>query len=130
MYDKYIIVENEFRNLGENDKVKGFQLGLRLPYYRGLGLSMVEDIHVKINGQLISREAITVTLHGNTYTLEEMETEYRDRWEFGEVGIIKIKMPGGLQPGLHQLEITEFLRISYRPSLLEGHDKKQINLIN
>ncbi|UNA35289.1 DUF6379 domain-containing protein [Klebsiella variicola subsp. variicola] len=36
----------------------------RLPYYRGLGLSMVEDIAVTLNGEAIPRQAIRLALRG------------------------------------------------------------------
>ena len=80
MFDKYIVCEDGFENISEGDQITGFQFKARLPYYRGLGISMVEDLAVKVDGEVIPRQAIQVTLHGNTYTLDEMETEYDDRW--------------------------------------------------
>jgi len=45
MFDKYIIVPEGFRNTtakgASENTVDGYELGIRLPYYRGLGLSMV-----------------------------------------------------------------------------------------
>ena len=35
MYDKYLIVGEAFRNVARDGRLTGFQLGLRLPYYRG-----------------------------------------------------------------------------------------------
>jgi hypothetical protein len=115
MFEKYMILENDIQNIVENDKIIGFQFGARLPYYRGLGLSMVEDIGVKINGQAIESEQISLSVHGNTYTLKQMETEANDRWEMGEVGHISVKKDGGLSKGEHQLNLMLNLRISYLP---------------
>lgn len=128
MFDKYIICEDGFRNVRSGGSVTGFQIKARLPYYRGLGISMVEDLAIKVDGEEIPRRLIQVTLHGNTYTLDAMETEYEDRWEFGEEGYVTITKPGGLTPGKHQIEISPSLRISYLPFILVGKDTKTLEL--
>ena len=128
MFDKYIICEDGFQNVVEGEQATGFQFKARLPYYRGLGISMVEDLGVKVNSQEIPRQAIRVTLHGNTYTLDEMETEYDDRWEFGEKGTVMVQKAGGLAPGAHKIEVTPRLRISYLPFTLVGEDSKTLEL--
>ena len=90
MFDKYIICENDFRNVKEGTQIVGFQFKARLPYYRGLGISMIENLAVTVDSAKYPREAIRISLHGNTYTMGEMEMEYVDRWEFGEEGLITI----------------------------------------
>ena len=114
MYEQYII-HTKPENTVEEGVVTGFQVGAKAPYYRGLGISMVEDIQVTLDGNKVSPESIRVVLHGNTYTLKEMETEPDDRWEFGEVGTIKVLQPGGLTPGEHTIDVVFNLRISYMP---------------
>ena len=44
MFDKYIIVPEGFRNTSTDAGPDGYELGIRLPYYLGLGLSMVEEV--------------------------------------------------------------------------------------
>lgn len=128
MFDKYIIVEDGFSNVAQGGKVTSFQLGARLPYYRGLGLSMVEAIDLTVDGEAFPRDTLHVTLHGRTYTLDEMEREAEDRWEFGEVGILTVEKPGGLAQGPHKIELAERLRISYFPFPLVGRDTKVLSL--
>jgi hypothetical protein len=128
MFDKYIICEDGFGNVSDGDKVTGFQLKARLPYYRGLGISMVENLAINVDGVEMPRQAVRVTLHGNTYTLDEMETEYDDRWEFGEVGIVTVEKPGGLVAGKHKIEVSPSLRISYLPFILTGKDSKELTI--
>ena len=126
MFDKYIICENDFQNVKEGGQIVGFQFKARLPYYRGLGISMIEDLAVTVDSQKYPREAIRISLHGSTYTMGEMEMEYVDRWEFGEEGLITILKPGGLTPGQHKIEMVVTLRISYLPFLSIGSDAKII----
>ena len=129
MFDKYMICEHDFRNVSEAGKITGFQIKARLPYYRGIGISMIESLGVVLDGQRYPREAIRITLHGNTYTLDEMEQEYEDRWEFGEEGVVTVQKPGGLAAGLHKIETDVVMRISYLPFLLTGGDNKVLELI-
>jgi hypothetical protein len=128
MFEKYMICEQDFRNVIEDERITGFQFKARLPYYRGLGISMIEDLSVTVDAQRYPRESLRVTIHGNTYTLDEMEQEYEDRWEFGEEGILTVQKPGGLTPGLHKIEMEDTLRISYLPFLLTGKDNKVLEL--
>jgi hypothetical protein len=128
MFEKYMICEGGFRNARAQGQVVGFEFRARLPYYRGLGISMIEDIAVTVDGEKISRERIRVTLGERTFALDEMERDYQSRWEFGEEGTITVLKPGGLTPGRHRLELTDQLRISYLPFPLTGSDAKELEL--
>ena len=129
MFDKYIIVGDEFKNVTENGTVTGFQIGERLPYYRGVFLALVGKADLVVDGEHFSPDQITVTLHGNSYPLTELASIMDDRWEFGEVGILTVKKPGGLQPGEHRVELTQTMDISYVPSgMFVGRDAKVLEL--
>ncbi len=115
MMDRFMISDDGFGNVVENGTTIGFRFKGRLPYYRGLGLSMIEDIAVTVDGQAAPRDAIRLTLRGRSWSLDEMESEYGDRWNFGEEALITVLWPGGLAPGQHRIEVAERLRISYLP---------------
>lgn len=128
MFDKYMICEEGFQNTVENGEVIGFQFGARLPYYRGLGLSMVEDIGITVDGEAVPREQILFSVRGRTWTLAEMETEIDERWEMGEVATLMVKRPNGLTSGEHKIELSEQLRISYLPFSPVTRDAKVLQL--
>ncbi|MBS1596891.1 MAG: hypothetical protein JST75_01605 [Bacteroidetes bacterium] len=128
MFEKYIIVEKETKNIFTDGKPTGFQVGARVPYYRGLGISMIEDIKLSVDGNTVSPDKILVELHGNKYTLAAMQTEADDRWEFGEVGILKVQQPGGLAPGNHKITLAFTLRISYMPVIAVREDSKVLSV--
>ncbi len=130
MFDKYMIVGEEFRNVEKDGEVTGFQVGLRLPYYRGIVISLVDPPQLSVDGESIAPEGLTVTLHGNTYKLAEMEDQDVDRWEFGEVGIVTVNKPGGLKPGRHEVDVEQHLKISYVPAGFRGHDHKVLELVH
>jgi Domain of unknown function (DUF6379) len=126
MFDKYMICESDVRNLKSGSQVTGFEFGARLPYYRGIGLSMVERIGVSLDGTEMDGGRIRLRLRDRTYTLPQMETVYDEAWNMGEVAHVQVELPGGLTPGPHKLELTEQLRISYLPFPLIGKDSKTV----
>lgn len=115
MMDNKMICADVFENVRENGETVGFAFLGRLPYYRGLGLSMIEDIAVTVDGHIYPREAVRFEVHGNRYTLDEMETVYDDRWNFGEKARITVLTPGGLAAGEHKIEFAVRMRVSYLP---------------
>jgi Domain of unknown function (DUF6379) len=126
MFDRYMICEDTVRNLTKSGRVVGFEFGARIAYYRGLGLSMVEDLAVAVDGEKIPRERVHFTVGGRTFSLDEMETEYEARWEFGEVATVSVLKEAGLSPGEHSLELVEQLRVSYMPFPIQGRDAKKV----
>jgi Domain of unknown function (DUF6379) len=123
MMDNKMIVED---SLESSDQ--GFAFYGRLPYYRGLGLSMVENIAITADGEAIARENVRFHVRGKTYTLDEMETVYNDRWNFGEKAKIIAMKPGGLAPGNHRIEFAVRMRVSYLPFVPTTKDTKELAL--
>jgi hypothetical protein len=110
MYEKYMIVPEQAQNTE-----KGFQIGARLPYYRGVSLSMVEEIEVSVDGETLPQNAVAITIDGKTYDLEQRENETTDRWEMGDVATLSIEKEGGLSKGEHTIGLKINLRIGYMP---------------
>lgn len=123
MMDNKMIVEG---SLDTTDG--GFSFLGRLPYYRGLGLSMIEDIAISVDGEAIARADVRFSVRGKTYTLDEMETVYDDRWNFGEKARIIALKPGGLAPGAHKIEFAVRMRVSYLPFVPTTKDTKELAL--
>lgn len=128
MMDNKMIVEGSLQNFEEDGAVKGFSFLGRLPYYRGLGLSMIEDIQVEVDGEAVSRSDVRFQVHDNTYTLDEMETVYDDRWNFGEKAKIIVLKDGGLSKGNHSLTFAVRMRVSYLPFVPTTKDTKELAL--
>lgn len=126
MFDNKIIVPNSLERIADVDGKAGFAVLARLPYYRGLGLSMVEDIAVSIDGEKIPRSDIRFSVRGRTWTLDQMETEYGDRWNFGEKARVLVQKAGGLSPGKHVVEVGVRMRVSYLPFVPTTVDRKEL----
>lgn len=128
MMDKHMICTDGFENVVEGGKLTGFALRARLPYYRGLGLSMVEDVAVTVDGEPVPRDAIRLELRGRSWSLAEMETCYDEKWNFGEKARVIVARPGGLAPGEHRIELAERLRVSYLPFVPTTRDAKTLTI--
>ncbi len=132
MFDKYLIVGEVFRNVEQEGKVTGFQIGIRLPYYRGVVLSLLGDTDLTVDGERFAPEQITLTINGHNFRLSEIKNETEEKWEFGDVGILTVDKPGGLAPGEHTVELRQHMVISYILSFggkgFFGQDSKQLTL--
>ena len=115
MLEKEIIQENGFRNVRKNGQIAGFQVGYRSCYYRSVWLSMSLGFDVTVDGEKFSRDQITVTVGGKTYTQEEMKKIGNVQWPIAEAAILTVAKPGGLKPGLHEVEIGWGHASSYMP---------------
>ncbi len=113
MFEKYIIFDDGFRNVEENNEVIGFQVGVRISYYRGVCLAVVGDFTVTVDGETYTKDQMTFTVADGTYTFEEMKGRNDLRWDFGEVAYLTIRKPGGLAPGEHKVRVYEMIRVVY-----------------
>ena len=128
MYDKYLIVGEEFKNVEESGKPTGFQLGVRLPYYRGVVLSLVGEMQITVDGERVPLDDMTVTIGGKTYPFNQLAKEPVAKWEFGDIGIVTVARQGGLTTGEHKIELRQHMKISYVPGGFWGEDKKTLQL--
>lgn len=128
MFDKYLIVAQSVRNTGPADAPDGFAFDARLGYYRGLGLSMIEELTVSIDGEAVPREAVRFDEGKGPLTLDEMETAYDRRWHFGSPATILVQRAGGFPAGTHELALRQKLRVSYLPFPSLNDDRKIVTL--
>lgn len=129
MFEKYMIVTEKVSNKIKEGNAVGFEFEARLPYYRGVSLSMVEEIEVGINGNTLPQENVHITVHGNTYNLHDRENQMEDRWEMGEVASLFVEYKGGLPAGEHELSLKINLRIGYMPFPSIRNASKKIKIV-
>lgn len=106
MFDKYMMCDEYFKPITENEKT-GFQIGVRITYYRGIALSLIDGFSVKVDGAEYGNDRLAFTVKGKTYTFDEMRKISTVRWDFGEVAILIVYLPERLKAGPHEIELTE-----------------------
>ena len=106
-----------FKNVCTGDKVCGFSFRFKAQYYRGFTLSIIHDLKVNVDGWEAPREDISLTVNGETFTLDEMATVIDSdyRWEFGEYATVTVKKEGGLEKGAHHIKALQHIAPSYMP---------------
>ena len=129
MFDNNVFLENSCVNVTENGEVTGFELQTNITYYRGIPLSMIEYIHVAVDGEQVPDEDITISLEREDwFTLKEAETVTTYKWEYGEPLYIRVKKPGGLTSGEHRVKLTVATRTAYIPVPLEGNKERTVTI--
>lgn len=130
MFDNNVFIENSCHNVVEDGKVSGFALKTYITYYRGIPLSMVNNIHVKVDGLEIPREQILFSADEGTnwFTLFEMETVTAYKWEYNVPASIYVKQEGGLKPGAHEVTLIVNVRTAYIPVPLVGEKTRTVEI--
>ncbi|MBD3948550.1 hypothetical protein I4Q36_08785 [Tuanshanicoccus lijuaniae] len=127
MFDNNVFKKDSCHNRVVNGQTIGFELETFITYYRGIPLSMIDDIQVKVNGISIQREAITCSPNGSDYfTLDEMETVTTYKWEYDVPLKIRVNHEGGLPSGENDIELTVITRTAYIPIPIKGVKSRKV----
>ena len=118
--EKQVIQSVGFRNIKENGEVVGFQLKIRLPYYRGVFLSQLRPGTLFVDGERFERQDIIWNINGEDYTMEEMAVDFKTFWHPTNCAVLKIKKPGGLAQGYHDLKLGFCFTSSYMPPIMQS----------
>ncbi len=129
MFDEMIIREGSVRNVVDADgAVTDFSFATHMPYYRGLGLSMVEVPEVRVDGVAVSEEDLRFTYNGVTRTFAELADVSDVRWELRTFATITVLRDGGLAAGEHEIFVNLRLRVSYLPVLSENRFTRTVTV--
>jgi hypothetical protein len=112
---QYNILQRGFKNIPGSNQPAGFQLLVKTAYYRGVPLSLVEGIDVTVDGESFDRSQIRFKLGECSYSLDDIESISNVHWPWLEPATVLVNKPGGLKPGVHDVEVAVKLRISYMP---------------
>lgn len=130
MFDNNVFIEGTCRNTVEDGKVTGYEMQTYITYYRGIPLSMVNNIRVTTDGVEVPREDIRCSVDGGAYwfSLDEMKTVVEHKWEYGETMTVRVLREGGLSKGTHEVDLNVIVRTAYIPVPLDGHMTRTIEI--
>ncbi|MFD2215653.1 C-glycoside deglycosidase beta subunit domain-containing protein [Metabacillus endolithicus] len=129
MFEQYMVCEDGFKNVEENGELIGFEVKLRIPYYRGVSLSLINSIDLEVDGISFPQDDMLFKVETGSFPYNELSTVINNRWEFGEKATLFVKKKGGLDSGSHKVHAVVNLRISYLPWPNIGDDTKTITLV-
>lgn len=121
LFEKYLLCDEGFGNIYDrnhpDDPPIGFQLKIRIPYYRSARLSLIEKITVRVDGREYDPDKMLFTTHDGTFTMDQMRTMPNHYWLFGEKATLTVMEPDGLgrafSTAYRTVELGIYLRISY-----------------
>ncbi|MBS0612679.1 MAG: hypothetical protein JSS24_05875 [Proteobacteria bacterium] len=116
MQDPYVIMNTGFKNSRDSGALSGYQIDIRVPYYRGIFLSSVHSLELAVDGQAIAPESLRIRVSGRTFTMAQMLEADSVRWGFGDPATLFVARPGGLKPGIHEVRVAIVIRKSYLPA--------------
>jgi hypothetical protein len=122
MFEKYMLLTQEFKNVKDANTVTGFQVKVRLPYYRGVWLSTVHHLEIKVDNENFSREKLSLVVAGRRFNMDELEAATTVRWFFGDPATLIVQKPGGLSVGMH----TVYYAVGWRHSYLPMNDPEHV----
>lgn len=118
MLEYSIIQTRGFANVTDGGRVAGFQLLVRMPNYRGAWASLVDGADVTVDGRAFPRESTRWTLGGRTFTLDDLRGLAGVHWDLAEPATLTVPLAGGLTPGVHDVNVTIYLRSPYIPAFV------------
>lgn len=90
-------------------------LEVRLPWYRGLPLSVVRVAQLIVDGQPVSLEAATLQVNDRTYTLAELADATTASWFVLDSAFLQVPLPAAAAP--QQADLLLNLHPPYIPML-------------
>ena len=118
--DRQVIQSVGFRNIKENGEIVGFQVKIRLPYYRGVFLSQIKPGNLIVDGEVFTKDQVLWRVNGEDYTAEDMRQDWKTHWHPLEPATLIVRKPGGLAQGFHDIQYGYYCTHSYMPPELEA----------
>jgi hypothetical protein len=108
-----------FRNLKDGETITGFQVPVRLTYYRGVWLPQLRPATVTVDGETYRGDQITWIIDGKSYAQDDLPDYPNVQWSCLEPAILQVSKPGGLPLGVHDVEVQILFSTSYLPPRMD-----------
>ena len=125
-----IICDQGFKNVMKEEEITGFQLRVRISYYRGIQICLLDGYDIEIDGEKYDPDDVSFSPTGETFYEMKSIGQYTDvRWEFGDKAYLHVKKPGGLKRGLHTVKVTQRIDVPYLPFSTAFNQTKQLTIV-
>ena len=114
-----VVCDDSLKHLYVNGKKTGCQFDVRLSYYRGHFLSVIDQLEVEIDGEKIPQQDISFCLRGEEYGIAQLHDLVSVFWPITEPATIKVLKKGGFVAGEHEINFIMFFRSPY---MMVGED--------
>jgi hypothetical protein len=127
--DKFMLSDDAL-----TETVNGFDISIRLNWYRSLPLSSIESIKLKIDGESILPAQIRFELNGKVHQLNALKDLYKEWWFILDRAVLHVEQTSKVNQGKqHEVELAMGLLLPYilvgpnlQPMLSSGKITKQL----
>lgn len=125
-----IVCDQGLKNVVKDGNITGFQVRIRISYYRGIPVTLLEGYEVVVDGEEFTNKDISFSLDGEKfYTMEELGHHPELRWEFGDKAYLHISKAGGLKRGLHTVKVTQHINVPYLPFATGFYQERKMTIV-
>lgn len=110
-----VVVDNSLKHYYVNGKRMGYQFDIRLSYYRGHYLTVIDEFAVKVDGIEVDNENIKFCINNKEFSPNEFDKCYSEFWQVIEPATIRVFAPGGIKEGEHEIDVTLMIHSPYMP---------------
>lgn len=110
-----VVVDHSLRNETLGGEVLGFSFDIRLSYYRGQFLSVIDELTVTVDGVQVPDEKVRFRLNGKDFGVRQLGACTSEWWDILTPANIFIHQPGGLAAGEHEIKLRLMFRSPYMP---------------
>ena len=94
----------------------GYEIKLRLKWYRSLPVSCIERLLLSLDGQPVASEQMHVNVNGHEYQLEELPELVEEFWFVQDPLVVSVENPADVVSGeSHKIDLELALRFPYIP---------------
>ncbi len=111
-FDNRVLSEKTFKNIYINNNPVGFNLGIKLNYYRGQHVSTIERLELSVDGQVIPQQQILFCINDKKFTISQLKDLFGEFWPLRATVNLEV-YNGGLSAGEHEVDLALELRIPY-----------------
>jgi hypothetical protein len=115
------IVEDDSLRMTEG----GYEVRIRLNWYRSLPLSCVEAVRLALDGKWVDPDKIRFKINDHNYRLSELAEQVEEFWFVQDSATLYVNQPGKVTTGeMYSIEVEIGFRAPYIPI---GPDKYLVN---
>lgn len=122
MFEESLISSSHLRQVRTGERTLAM-FKVRLPWYRSLPLSCLDDATLSIDAERVPLDRISFRLYGTTYRFQELRQFPDVLWFVLDAAELLVDLPRPLADGSHSLSLSLFVRIPYH----RGSNFRQIS---
>lgn len=130
-YEDRVIREDGFYNILLNGEQVGFNLDLRVNYYRGLPVSSIQKLELYIDGEKIPEYLMQFVIHEKTFLMDQLPELYSEFWGIKTPAHLRV-FNNGLLPGQHDVKVRLEFKSPYMEfapgvhGMIDGSEEKSM----